>query len=413
LTWLGTPSASILRVGGDPKQAERGALLRIGYAYPFEVWPPSGGNKIHALQLVKRFIGAGHEVVTLGDGSLEGLRPAASPQEFLGSTDITYVRVDGYPLEKLGNISALMRESLAPIVVELNAPANENLAFSWLGGSERPEGGLFRALDSLKRAIHAFRVNKEVRREDRFRKELAKRWDAAICVSSAVQAYARTRLGVGRTIVVPNGTDPEEMNPGIPPARLSLPENHLIVLYAGSPKYPWQGLHLLRAVIHRAFDQDLPLTFLLLVHKPSHLIPDLPNVVVLDGVKYSEMAQYINASDVCVSLQPEFHWSEWGFHGSPTKFFDYMACGRPVLASKVGQMKEIVEQRECGVLCEYDVEDVERKLLMLAADRELARRLGENGRRAVEEVYNWDVVARTTLGLFEGLLLDSKGSAGG
>lgn len=378
--------------------------MRIGYAYPFKVWPPDGGNKIHAYQLIKRFREAGHHVVTVEDDSMSGLLPSADPDSFLRLSDIVYVRVDAYPLSKLPFPLAVLRSASVPIVIELNAPANEMLAFSWLGGSDEGTSLLPAPLVSAKRTLHAARVMLGVRKEDRLRRTLASRWDVTICVSSAVEAYARKTLGVGKAIVLPNGSDPEELSPDIPPAELNVPEGHLVVLFAGSPKYPWQGLRLLGHLISDSWHENLPITFLMIGHQAPEVIPQLPNVRVVSGVQYSDMASYINAADVCVSLQPEFFWSPWGFHGSPMKFFDYLACGKPVVASDVGQLREIVLAYDCGVLCQYEVRDLKEKLLKLASDRPLRLRLGANGRRAVESTFNWDAITRTTLATFEALV---------
>jgi glycosyltransferase involved in cell wall biosynthesis len=75
----------------------------------------------------------------------------------------------------------------------------------------------------------------------------------------------------------------------------------------------------------------------------------------------------------------------------PTKLFEYMDSGIPVVASDFPVLREIVAAADCGVLVDpHDVGAIGRALKCLASDPALARRLGENGRRAVRQRYNWD-----------------------
>ncbi|WP_314220145.1 glycogen synthase [Streptomyces zaehneri] len=81
-----------------------------------------------------------------------------------------------------------------------------------------------------------------------------------------------------------------------------------------------------------------------------------------------------------------------------------MACGTPVVASRVGGIPEVVEDGVSGTLVDVD-DDFEaglaRALDAVLGDPASARRMGEAGRaRAVGE-FGWDAVARRTVGLYE------------
>ncbi|MEU4035256.1 glycogen synthase [Streptomyces collinus] len=84
-----------------------------------------------------------------------------------------------------------------------------------------------------------------------------------------------------------------------------------------------------------------------------------------------------------------------------------MACGTPVVASRVGGIPEVVDDGRTGLL--VDVDDafeasLARALDTVLGDPEAARRMGEAGRvRAVGE-FGWDAVARRTAGLYEEIL---------
>lgn len=72
------------------------------------------------------------------------------------------------------------------------------------------------------------------------------------------------------------------------------------------------------------------------------------------------------------------------------KLIQYMAAGLPVVASPVGVNCEIVEEGVNGFLASGDDEWYE-KLCILLEDRELRKKMGQKGRRKVEEKYSLDV----------------------
>ncbi|AKN75812.1 glycosyl transferase family 1 [Streptomyces sp. PBH53] len=84
-----------------------------------------------------------------------------------------------------------------------------------------------------------------------------------------------------------------------------------------------------------------------------------------------------------------------------------MACGTPVVASRVGGIPEVVADGRTGLLVDVDdgfASGLARALDTVLGDPAAARRMGEAGRaRAVGE-FGWDAVARRTAGLYEEIL---------
>lgn len=70
-----------------------------------------------------------------------------------------------------------------------------------------------------------------------------------------------------------------------------------------------------------------------------------------------------------------------------------MACGRPVVASRIGGLKWVVEHNRTGLLHEPgDVEGLVAALGQLLNDGELRRRLGLEGRKKFESEFTWEVI---------------------
>jgi glycosyltransferase involved in cell wall biosynthesis len=74
----------------------------------------------------------------------------------------------------------------------------------------------------------------------------------------------------------------------------------------------------------------------------------------------------------------------------PTKMFEYMAMGIPVLVSNFPLYRRIVYQYNCGLCVEpEDIEEVKRALIFFLNNPDESRKMGLRGRRAVEKKYNW------------------------
>lgn len=81
--------------------------------------------------------------------------------------------------------------------------------------------------------------------------------------------------------------------------------------------------------------------------------------------------------------------------GFPSVILEAMSCGLPVVATSVGGVPEIVENRRTGFLVEpRDVEELVKHIRLLLDDEELRNYMSENCLREVEK-YSWDsVIAR-------------------
>ena len=94
------------------------------------------------------------------------------------------------------------------------------------------------------------------------------------------------------------------------------------------------------------------------------------------------------------------------FYLSPIKIFEYMAAGKAVLAARVGQVGEVIQDGINGVLYDpADADSLRSGLRMLTEAPELRRRLGESARKTIEERYTW----RANAAGVNALLLEALG----
>ena len=125
------------------------------------------------------------------------------------------------------------------------------------------------------------------------------------------------------------------------------------------------------------------------------------NVVFAGYLSHSKVMEYINMSRLGLSLlQPTPRYEK----AVPIKLFEYMACGLPVVASNFPEIRKVVKEADCGILVDpTSVDEIADAILYLLEHPEEAERMGDSGRRAVEEKYNWEKMEEKLLKLYRRL----------
>lgn len=89
----------------------------------------------------------------------------------------------------------------------------------------------------------------------------------------------------------------------------------------------------------------------------------------------------------------------------PVKMFEYMAAGIPVIASNFPLWKEIVESNACGICVDpLDPKAIAEAIDFIVNNPEQAKLMGENGKRAVYEKYNWGIEEVKLLAFYKTIL---------
>lgn len=89
----------------------------------------------------------------------------------------------------------------------------------------------------------------------------------------------------------------------------------------------------------------------------------------------------------------------------PIKMFEYMSAGIPVICSNFPLWKEIIEKNQCGICVNpLDVDAIANAVQYIFDHPDNARIMGENGRRKVENEYNWEIESTKLFSLYKELL---------
>jgi D-inositol-3-phosphate glycosyltransferase len=185
--------------------------------------------------------------------------------------------------------------------------------------------------------------------------------------------------------------------------RLELPPGP-IILFVGRIE-PLKGLDLL---IEAVGQLDEPFTLLVIGgdDRASRLLTSIRaqaselgisrDVRFLGPVQHDQLPLYYSAADVCVV--PSYYES-FGLVA-----VEAMACGTPVIASRVGGLSSTVRDGVTGYLIPWRCpEPFTERLETLLANNELRGNLGEAARRAANQ-FGWGRVATALLDLYESLL---------
>jgi glycosyltransferase involved in cell wall biosynthesis len=120
----------------------------------------------------------------------------------------------------------------------------------------------------------------------------------------------------------------------------------------------------------------------------------LTNIEFAGHVPHADVARYLRAADVLVAPFTRDARDIGGKviipFSSPLKLFEYMAAGKPIVASNVGAIPEIIAHEENGLLvAPSSVDELVAGISRLLRDGALAERLAKNARNTAER-YTWE-----------------------
>jgi glycosyltransferase involved in cell wall biosynthesis len=218
---------------------------------------------------------------------------------------------------------------------------------------------------------------------------LMRRADAVVVGSPAMAEVARS-AGAKSVRLVYSAVDTK----AFPPIRVK-PER-FTVGWIGTPMTANQSLHLIREPLARFLSERQARAVFIGMDKSQ--FPDLPG----DRIAWSEAAEREALPQLSVGLCP-LDDSPWTRGKSGYKIIQYMAAGKPALASPVGIAADLVEHDQTGFHCRTP-DDWYQRLHQLHANETLLKALGDTARARAESRYDSSIAAADLAAIFEDCL---------
>jgi len=181
--------------------------------------------------------------------------------------------------------------------------------------------------------------------------------------------------------------------------KLGLPLENPLLCFVGSLS-PWSCLNNIIEALPYVIKENPEANFLLVGGYPPHLLKEYKEIVRKLGLEksviFTEMVDhdliplYINASDVCFCLR--CGGMVEGF--SPIKLYEYMACGKAVIASDEPGLNFLKKINAGVVVDPSNIEEMSSEINRLLSDPEMRKEMGNNSRRYVTERHSWENIAR-------------------
>ena len=234
--------------------------------------------------------------------------------------------------------------------------------------------------------------------------------DAVNCPSNVTRDYIAS-LGINRKLitVIPNGVSPSDFSPSpLPPREARLP----VLLYIGTLA-DWQGLEVVIKALPKILEQRTVQLRIVgrgrsrqrkMLMKHIRKLGVEGSVFVQPAVPHHEVPALIAESDIC--LAPLGLNDRNVTQGAcPIKVLEYMASSRPLIASNMPIVRELVREDVDGLLFSpNDSDDLANKVLKLLNDADLSKRLADSATARALTKFTWHESQKKLLKVYEKLL---------
>jgi len=120
----------------------------------------------------------------------------------------------------------------------------------------------------------------------------------------------------------------------------------------------------------------------------------IKNIAFIGVIQYSEIPELISASDIIIL-------PSLGAEGSPRVILEAMACGKPVIATKIRGVEDLIIDGKTGVLVEEgNVHQISEAVISLLRNKQNREEIGKNAYEFVKDKFAWKHVGNETLQIY-------------
>ena len=234
--------------------------------------------------------------------------------------------------------------------------------------------------------------------------------DVITCPSNVTRDYLAS-LGLNPRLisVIPNGVSPSDFSASpLPPREGRVPS----LLYIGTLA-DWQGLEVVIKALPKILEKKTVQLRIVgrgrsrqrkFLSKQIRKLGVEGSVIVQPAIPHHEVPSLIAESDICIApLGLNDRNVTQG--ACPIKVLEYMASSRPLIASNLPIVRELVREDVDGLLFSpNDPDDLARKVVMLLEDYELSKRLADSATERALTKFTWHESQKKLLKIYVKLL---------
>ncbi|HNQ94976.1 MAG TPA: glycosyltransferase family 4 protein [Anaerolineales bacterium] len=235
--------------------------------------------------------------------------------------------------------------------------------------------------------------------------------DAIVCPSNVTRDYiASLGLPLKLVTVIPNGVSPSDFSASPLPSRA---DRIPTLLYIGTLA-DWQGLEVVVRALPKILEQRAVRLHIVgrgrsrqrkFLAKQIRKLGMEESVIVQPAVPHHEIPALIASADICVAPLG-FNDRNVTQGACPIKVLEYMAGGRPLLASNLPIVRELArEDVDALLFSPNDPEDFAKQALLLLNDFDLSKRLADSASERVLTKFTWHESQKKLLKVYGKLLV--------
>jgi len=303
-------------------------------------------------------------------------------------------------IEHLGPVDVIFVES-PPLLIGLPA-----LVFSWAARAPM----VFNVSDIWPQSaveLGAIRNPLAIRLAEMLEESLYRRATRVTVVTQGIlESLAKRGVPRQKLFLLTNAVDTSTYRPLPPDEKLASElglDGRKVFLYAGTHGMA-QGLDVILETAKLTKDSNILFLFAGEGADKEHLVAraqaeHIDNVRFLPNQQRAVMPSLLNLA--YATIIPLRHLDIFR-SALPSKMFESMATGRPIVGALEGEAARLIEEANCGVVVKpEDPTALHDAVVKLAAEPELAKGLGDNGRKYVVQKFDRTVVAERFLALLQ------------
>ncbi|MEK6923579.1 MAG: glycosyltransferase family 4 protein [Nanoarchaeota archaeon] len=197
-----------------------------------------------------------------------------------------------------------------------------------------------------------------------------------------------------KCLLITTGADPERFQPK--------EDDGKTILYIGSFA-PWHACENMIKAMQLVCEKKPKAKFIFVgegekLDACKKLVAELnlgQNVRFTNKIPQEQVPAIIKTATICLAVFDRNYlpFQKFDYYYSPIKVHEYKACGKPIIASNIGNLKELVKNNVNGLLVdESNINEISSAIIKLLRSKKLRDKIGSTNRKEVLETYNWGYV---------------------